>query len=37
MPAEFMKKPDVVVVYNSGMNGVNVNACGILVRTNVAR
>lgn len=26
VPAESMKKPDVVVVYNSGMNGVNVNA-----------
>jgi len=25
VPAESMKKPDVVVVYNSGMNGVNVN------------
>ena len=25
MPAESMKKPDVVVVYNSGMNGVDVN------------
>ena len=25
VPAEMMKKPDVVVVYNSGMNGVDVN------------
>jgi len=25
VPAESMKKPDVVVVYNSGMNGVDVN------------
>ena len=25
VPAESMKKPDVVVVYNSGMNGVYVN------------
>ena len=25
VPAEWMKKPDVVVVYNSGMNGVDVN------------
>ena len=25
MPAESMKKPDVVVVYNSRMNGVDVN------------
>ena len=25
VPAELIKKPDVVVVYNSGMNGVDVN------------